>query len=82
MMRHQALEARRRALAPIRAALPIARHRSELIEALKRNDVVILKGETGSGKSTQLPQYIFEDLKILNAANLQVGITQPRYGLN
>ena len=43
-----------------RAMLPIARHKRELLFAVERHPVVILVGETGSGKSTQLPLYLHE----------------------
>ena len=32
----------------------------EIVEAIGTNDVIILCGETGSGKSTQVPQFIYE----------------------
>jgi hypothetical protein len=32
----------------------------EIVEAITLNDVVILCGETGSGKSTQVPQFLYE----------------------
>lgn len=62
-----------------RQALPIAQQRAEVVEAVRRSSVVIIEGETGSGKSTQLPQYIFEDLKNANLGNLMIGVTQPRF---
>lgn len=42
------------------ANLPISARREELIEALRRHQVLIVAGDTGSGKSTQLPQYCLE----------------------
>ena len=36
--------------------LPIAAHEQELSELLAHHQVVIVEGETGSGKTTQLPQ--------------------------
>ncbi|KAK1942377.1 putative pre-mRNA-splicing factor ATP-dependent RNA helicase mog-5 [Phytophthora citrophthora] len=38
--------------------LPALAHREELLEALTENQVVVCVGETGSGKTTQLPQYL------------------------
>eukprot|EP00644_Phytophthora_capsici_P007788 jgi/Phyca11/554408/estExt2_Genewise1Plus.C_PHYCAscaffold_610155 len=38
--------------------LPALTHREELLDALKENQVVVCVGETGSGKTTQLPQYL------------------------
>ena len=42
------------------ADLPISARREEISEALKRHQVLIVAGDTGSGKSTQLPQYCLE----------------------
>jgi ATP-dependent helicase HrpA len=40
--------------------LPISASRAEIQEALQRHQVLIVAGDTGSGKSTQLPQYCLE----------------------
>ena len=40
-----------------RRELPIWARREELVELLRNNQVLVVKGETGSGKSTQLPQF-------------------------
>ncbi|MGC1523150.1 MAG: hypothetical protein WA803_16530, partial [Steroidobacteraceae bacterium] len=40
--------------------LPIAARREAILTALGANQVVIVAGDTGSGKSTQLPQYCLE----------------------
>ena len=40
--------------------LPISARREEIAEALRRHQVLIVAGDTGSGKSTQLPQYCLE----------------------
>ena len=42
------------------ADLPITRHRDELLAVIRDNQVVIVAGETGSGKSTQLPKMCLE----------------------
>lgn len=39
--------------------LPVAKHREEIVEAVKNERVVIIAGDTGCGKSTQVPQYLF-----------------------
>src|SRR3954452_24931522 len=39
------------------AVLPITEHREELLAAIRDHQVVIVAGETGSGKTTQLPQF-------------------------
>lgn len=40
--------------------LPIARHRQSLLYLIEEFPVTIVIGETGSGKSTQIPQYLRE----------------------
>ncbi|ALC40893.1 spn-E [Drosophila busckii] len=58
-------------------SLPIYEHRDEIISAIRENPVVILKGETGCGKSTQVPQYILDEAyKRREYCNIVV--TQPR----
>lgn len=42
--------------------LPIAQYRSKLVEAILSQPVTVVVGETGSGKSTQLPQFLSEAL--------------------
>uniref|UniRef100_A0AAV1VCI7 RNA helicase n=1 Tax=Peronospora matthiolae TaxID=2874970 RepID=A0AAV1VCI7_9STRA len=43
-----------------RARLPVARHRLELLYAVETYAITILVGTTGSGKTTQVPQYLVE----------------------
>src|SRR5258708_3553526 len=38
------------------AELPVSAHREQLLEAIRDNQVVVVAGETGSGKTTQLPK--------------------------
>ncbi|MDT7589422.1 MAG: ATP-dependent helicase HrpA, partial [Pseudonocardiales bacterium] len=40
--------------------LPITARRDDIAEAIKNNQVVIVAGETGSGKTTQLPKICLE----------------------
>ena len=51
------------------AQLPIAAFRSEIVASIARNTVTIVKGDTGSGKSSQLPQYILHTSALAAAAS-------------
>ena len=53
--------------------LPIFPQKEEILEKIKNNRVTIISGNTGCGKSTQVPQYIYENFK-----NSKIIITQPR----
>ncbi|TFY69073.1 hypothetical protein EVG20_g3309 [Dentipellis fragilis] len=59
-----------------RKSLPIYTYREELLEAIKEHQVLIVVAETGSGKTTQLPQYLHE--AGYTAGGMKVGCTQPR----
>jgi HrpA-like RNA helicase len=54
--------------------LPILEYKTKILELVKNNPVVIIVGETGSGKTTQLPLILQELLK----ENEKILITQPR----
>nr|XP_042117164.1 ATP-dependent RNA helicase TDRD9 isoform X4 [Peromyscus maniculatus bairdii] len=57
--------------------LPINRCKEEVISLIESNSVVIIHGATGSGKSTQLPQYIL-DHYTQRSAFCNIVVTQPR----
>ena len=57
-------------------ALPIFKLRTELIKAILDNKILVVIGETGSGKTTQMPQYLVE--MGLSKPGKKVGCTQPR----
>ncbi|KAL1664258.1 pre-mRNA splicing factor [Schizophyllum commune] len=59
-----------------RKSLPIYQYRDQLIEAIQEHQVLIVVAETGSGKTTQLPQYLHEAGYTANGQ--KVGCTQPR----
>eukprot|EP00092_Neocalanus_flemingeri_P025076 GFUD01027192.1.p1 GENE.GFUD01027192.1~~GFUD01027192.1.p1 ORF type:complete len:1156 (+),score=356.79 GFUD01027192.1:283-3750(+) len=54
------------------AALPIAEYKEEILTKVSENQVVIVAGDTGCGKSTQVPQYL------LDAGYKNIACTQPR----
>ncbi len=55
--------------------LPIAERRAEILQAIRDNPVVIIAGETGSGKTTQLPKMCLEAGCGLRG---KIAVTQPR----
>lgn len=57
------------------ASLPISEKREEIVAALRAHQVIIVAGETGSGKTTQLPKMCLEAGLGLKG---QIGCTQPR----
>lgn len=59
-----------------RKKLPIYQFREQIIQAVEDHQVLIIVGETGSGKTTQLPQYLHEAGYTKNG--MKVGCTQPR----
>ncbi|KAG9307805.1 hypothetical protein G9A89_023370 [Geosiphon pyriformis] len=63
-----------------RLALPICREEQVIMEAIGENPVVVICGETGSGKTTQVPQFLYEagygDSQSDNPGI--IGVTQPR----
>uniref|UniRef100_W5LHS4 RNA helicase n=1 Tax=Astyanax mexicanus TaxID=7994 RepID=W5LHS4_ASTMX len=63
-----------------REQLPVFQHRGRVLETLRRHRVVVVAGETGSGKSTQIPQFILEDLLTgeKEARPCNIAVTQPR----
>ncbi|XP_030598748.1 ATP-dependent RNA helicase DHX29 [Archocentrus centrarchus] len=63
-----------------REQLPVFQHRHRVLEALQRHPVVVVAGETGSGKSTQIPQFLLEDLLTggTTAQPCNIVVTQPR----
>ncbi|KAG6439774.1 hypothetical protein O3G_MSEX001067, partial [Manduca sexta] len=58
-----------------RRYLPVFAVREELMQVIRENNVIIIVGETGSGKTTQLTQYLHEE----GYSRLgMIGCTQPR----
>lgn len=54
LSQHERLQAQRR-------SLPIYQVRDELLQTIRANQAVVIVGETGSGKTTQLLQFLYED---------------------
>ncbi len=55
--------------------LPVSAERERIIDAVRTNRVVVIAGETGSGKTTQLPKMCLE---AVGDAGGMIGCTQPR----
>ncbi|KAK0575323.1 hypothetical protein LWI29_037233 [Acer saccharum] len=58
-----------------RKTLPIYQYRDELLRAVENHQVLVIIGETGSGKTTQVPQYLHEAGYTKQG---KVGCTEPR----
>jgi len=67
--------ARSKTLKEQREFLPAFAVRNELLKIIRENQVIVVVGETGSGKTTQLTQYLYEDG--YGTYGL-IGCTQPR----
>lgn len=58
-----------------RLKLPILGEEQVIMETINENSIIILTGETGSGKTTQVPQFLYE---AGYAEKKMIGITEPR----
>lgn len=58
-----------------RLKLPILGEEQVIMETIQENSIIILAGETGSGKTTQVPQFLYE---AGFAEKKLIGITEPR----
>ncbi|KAF9452647.1 P-loop containing nucleoside triphosphate hydrolase protein [Macrolepiota fuliginosa MF-IS2] len=62
---------------PQRHNLPIAQYRSHIMDILEHNQILVLSGETGCGKSTQVPSFILED-QLSRGRPCRIYCTEPR----
>ncbi|RVE55546.1 hypothetical protein OJAV_G00235200 [Oryzias javanicus] len=60
-----------------RSTLPICENREEILQLIQQNQVVLVLGETGSGKTTQIPQFLLDDCNH-SAQPCRIFCTQPR----
>lgn len=72
----KAAENKAKSIDETRKLLPIYAWRQRFLDAVEQYQVLIIVGETGSGKTTQLPQYLHE--AGYTKGGLKVGCTQPR----
>ncbi|KAK1781419.1 P-loop containing nucleoside triphosphate hydrolase protein [Copromyces sp. CBS 386.78] len=60
-----------------RMQLPMWQFRQQVVDTVEREQVVIICGETGCGKSTQVPSFLLED-QLLKGRNCKIYCTEPR----
>ncbi|CZS87912.1 probable pre-mRNA splicing protein PRP2 [Rhynchosporium graminicola] len=72
----KAAETKALSMEETRKSLPIYAYRDQFLAALEEHQILVIVGETGSGKTTQLPQYLHE--AGYTKDGLKVGCTQPR----
>ncbi|KAL9178690.1 hypothetical protein ACHAXT_003821 [Thalassiosira profunda] len=73
----RAYSARYQSILQARLKLPVYQFQSKLLEAVASSQCVVVEGETGSGKTTQIPQFLVEVGYALPGKTC-VGCTQPR----
>lgn len=62
-----------------RDQLPVKQFEEEIMETIDKNTVVIIRGATGCGKTTQVPQFILDRfIKRGSASDCNIVVTQPR----
>ncbi|RVW16939.1 DExH-box ATP-dependent RNA helicase DExH3 [Vitis vinifera] len=68
-----------RKMLEFRGSLPASKEKDALLTAISGNQVVIVSGETGCGKTTQIPQFILEsEIESVRGAVCSIICTQPR----
>ena len=76
-LNHKQLKSKARELLKVRSTLPVYRNRTKIMDYIEANQVTILIGETGSGKSTQIPQFLLDYL-YAKRIHGSIAVTQPR----
>ncbi|XP_052726074.1 DExH-box ATP-dependent RNA helicase DExH5, mitochondrial isoform X4 [Vigna angularis] len=68
-----------RKILEFRSSLPAYKEKEAILSAISRNQVLIISGETGCGKTTQVPQFILEsEIELVRGAVCNIICTQPR----
>uniref|UniRef100_A0A8C6TAP8 RNA helicase n=1 Tax=Neogobius melanostomus TaxID=47308 RepID=A0A8C6TAP8_9GOBI len=55
---------KKQSIQEVRRSLPIFPFREDLLRAITQHQILVIEGETGSGKTTQIPQYLMEDVSL------------------
>lgn len=62
-----------------RQKLPAHQHKEEIIDLIDKNQVLLIEGNTGCGKTTQVPQFLLDDALIKKkGSQIKILCTQPR----
>jgi len=73
------LVSKRRPVFPEVTSLPVYDYKREILEAIADNQVIVVSAETGSGKTTQIPQFILDHaIEGRRGARCNILVTQPR----
>lgn len=60
-----------------RCSLPVHQRHEEIVQLIRKNQVILVVGETGSGKTTQIPQFLLDDCT-KRGEPCRIICTQPR----
>ena len=58
----------------VRQELPVSRYREQILKTVRNSQVTLISAQTGAGKTTQVPQFLLEEL----GASCNIVCTQPR----
>ena len=60
---------KRKSFTTIRQSLPVSNYKEHILQTINDNEVGVLSGATGSGKSTQVPQFLLEESSVSDGFN-------------